>query len=391
MSLEGDGMSSTGADVKGTLQTTLRELVAIDSSSQKSNVPMVEYLEARLRAMGFHCERHGYTDEKGVPKVNLLATRGEGRPELALVGHTDCVPFDPNWTEALTLTERDDKLYGRGACDTKGFIAAALVALERVPSSELGKPVMALFTADEELGCFGAKKLVDAGVGRARYAIVGEPTSLRPIRAHKGYCLAEVEVHGKEGHSAYPEVGANAIFHAARFLRRLEDVALKVLRRERDESFEPPYTTVNVGTIEGGKAKNVIPGLCRFVVEWRPVPSQPVEQVGELLESLARELREEDEDVDVRVRVVRADRGVDTSPTSEVVRFLEEQSGHAPETVPFGTEAPQLTALGAEAVVFGPGDIRVAHRTGEFVPVPELVRCEEVLEAALRRFCGGSK
>ncbi len=382
---------SNDAGLKQELETVLRELVAVDSSSQRTNVPIIDLLEARLRAQGFACERHAYTDGAGVQKVNLLGTRGEGRPELALVGHSDCVPFDPAWTKALTLTEEDGKLYGRGACDTKGFIAAALVALSRVPAAELHKPVMALFTADEELGCVGAKKLVDAGVGRARYAIVGEPTSLRPVRANKGYCLAEVEVHGREGHSAYPDVGANAIFHAARFLRRLEDAALHVLRTDQDPAFEPPYTTVNVGTINGGKAKNVIPGLCRFVVEWRPVPSQPVEQVAELLNDLAAELREEDEDVEIRVNVLRADRGVDTSADSPVVRFLQEQSGHAPETVPFGTEAPQLTALGAEAVVFGPGDIRVAHRTGEFVPVSDLIRCEQVLEAALRHFCGGDR
>jgi acetylornithine deacetylase len=165
-------------------------------------------------------------------------------------------------------------------------------------------------------------------------------------------------------------------------------VARSELRQEQDPLFDPPFTTVNVGVIQGGKAKNIIPGSCRFVVEWRPIPRQPVEVGREIIERIAGELRREDPQVDIRIRVVRADAGVDTSPQSEVVRFIETQSGRAPEAVPFGTEAPELTELGAEAVVFGPGDIRVAHRTGEFVPVDELIRCEQILEEALRHFCG---
>jgi acetylornithine deacetylase len=374
--------------VRARLTETLRALVAIDSTSARSNRPMIDHLEPRLSALGFRCERHPYRDEAGVEKINLVASRGEGLPELALVGHSDCVPYDEGWTDALRLVEKDGKLYGRGACDTKGFIAATLVAVERVPPQELQAPQLVLFTADEEVGCYGAKQLLEQGVGRARYAIVGEPTSLRPIRANKGYCLAEVEVVGREGHSAYPDVGVNAIFHAARFLRRLEEAARGELRRDQDPLFDPPFTTINVGVIHGGKAKNIIPGSCRFVVEWRPIPKQPVDVGRDLIQRIAEELRREDPQADIRIRVVRADSGVETSPESEVVRLIEEQSGRAPESVPFGTEAPELTRLGAEAVVFGPGDIRVAHRTGEFVPVDELVRCEEILERALRHFCG---
>ena len=373
--------------VRERLGETLRGLVAIDSTSARSNRALIDLLEARLSGLGMRCERIAYVDEAGVEKTNLVAGRGSGLPALALVGHSDCVPFDEEWKDALRLVEEGGKLYGRGACDTKGFIAAALVALERVPASELLKAHLAIFTADEELGCFGAKELVDRGVGRARYAIVGEPTSLRPIRANKGYCLAEVEIVGQEGHSAYPDVGVNAIFHTGRFLGRLEKAAAQ-LREDQDPAFEPPFATINVGVIQGGKAKNIIPGQCRFFVEWRPLPRQRVEAVGELLERIAEEIRREEPRVGVGVRVMRGDGGVDTSPESEVVRFVQAEVGHAAGTVPFGTEAPQLTELGAEAVVFGPGDIRVAHRTGEFVPIDELVRCEEVLESALRHFCG---
>jgi acetylornithine deacetylase len=362
--------------------------VAIDSTSSRPNAPVVDYLEPLFRAAGFETERQRYTDGAGTQKVNLLARRGEGTPALALVGHTDCVPFDPAWTEALALTPREGKLYGRGACDTKAFIACAVEAARAVAGRPLQQALQLIFTADEEVGCVGAKKLVDAKLGGARYAIVGEPTSLRPIRAHKGYCLAEIEVFGKEGHSAYPDSGASAIFRAARLLERLERLAKEVLQPDQDPAFVPPYTTVNVGLIEGGKAKNIIPGSCRFVLEWRPIPRQPVERVPQLLETLLARLREEEPGFEARFQVTRADRGVDTSEESEVIRFLQAQTGNAPQTVAFGTEAPQLTALGAQAVVFGPGDIQVAHQTGEFVPRAELSRCAEVLKAAITQFCG---
>jgi acetylornithine deacetylase len=370
------------------LQATLAELVAIDSTSTRTNEPVIAHLAPKLAGLGFVTERHAYADEAGVAKVNLLAQRGGGRPELALVGHTDCVPYDPAWREALLLTAKDGKLFGRGACDTKAFIACALVALERVPAAALQKTVGVRFTADEELGCFGAKKLLEAGKGGARFAIVGEPTRLQPIRANKGYCLAEVEVVGKEGHSAYPESGASAIFRASRLLARLEAWAKGELREDGDPSFEPPFTTLNVGSIAGGRAKNVIPGSCRFVLEWRPIPRQSTDKVAQKLDAFIAELGREEPGFEARVRVTRLDRGVETPAAAELVAFLAREVGQEAGTVAFGTEAPQLTALGAQAVVFGPGDIRVAHQTGEFVPVDELVRCEEVLESALRHFCG---
>ncbi len=379
---------STVTDTLPALRATLAELVALDTTSSRTNVPLVDHAQAKLEAAGFSCERQRYKDDAGVEKVNLVAVKGgTGRAALALVGHTDCVPYDAAWKEALTLTEKDGRLYGRGACDTKAFIACVLHAVANVDAARLHTPLMVILTADEEIGLVGAKKLVDAGLGRARHAIVGEPTSLRPVRANKGYCLAEVEVVGKEGHSAYPDTGASAIFRAGRFLHRLEQLARTVLREEQDSAFQPPYTTVNVGLIQGGKAKNVIPGACRFTVEWRPIPGQRPEVVTELLERIRQELVKDEPAFEAKVHVLRIDRGVNTPAEAEVVRFLAEQSGKSPDTVAFGTEAPQLTALGAEAVVFGPGDIRVAHQTGEFVPVDELVRCEAILSKAIERFC----
>ncbi|MBL8950864.1 MAG: acetylornithine deacetylase [Myxococcaceae bacterium] len=368
------------------LEKLLAELVAVDSTSTLPNAPVLDVLEPRLKALGLTTERHRYRDEQGVEKANLIATNGGGHPELALVGHSDCVPYDKTWAEALTLTERDGKLYGRGSCDTKAFVACTVTALERT-KGRLSKPLLVCFTADEEVGCYGAKQLVGAGKARSRRCIIGEPTSLVPIRGNKGYCLAELEFRGKEGHSAYPESGASAIFRAARFLTRLEAYALGELRTVGDPRFEPPFTTVNTGVIAGGKAKNIIPGECRVTLEWRPIPSQPVEHVLTALKGIEAACRAEDPGFSLTVKPLRMDRGFETAAEAEVVKFLEVESGNPSSTVAFGTEGPQMTELGSVPVVFGPGDIKNAHQTGEFVPKAELHRCAEVLERALLKFC----
>lgn len=369
------------------LVTLLRELVGIDSTSTRTNLPIIEVLERRLAGLGFRCELQRYRDDAGVEKANLLARVGEGTPELSLVGHSDCVPFDAAWAEALTLTERDGKLYGRGACDTKAFIACALTAAERA-KGRLAKPFQLIFTADEELGCVGAKKLLEAKKGQTKRAIIGEPTSLRPIRANKGYCLAEIDVLGKEGHSAYPDTGASAIFRGARLLTKLERYANGELRLETRADFVPPFGTLNVGMAQGGKAKNVIAGHMKLTLEWRPLPTQPTEDVLRKVEALIAECRAEEPGFEATVRPLRLDRGFDTRSDADVVAFLAERSGRTPDTVAFGTEGPQLAGLGAIPVVFGPGDITVAHQTGEFVPVDELHRAAELLEAAVLHFCG---
>jgi acetylornithine deacetylase len=306
--------------------------------------------------------------------------------ELALVGHTDTVPYDSNWPEALSLTERDNKLFGRGACDTKAFIAAALTAVESLNLEKLTKPLALVFTADEEIGCLGAKRLAAAKPFTARYAIVGEPTSLQPMRAGKGYCLAQITVRGREAHSAYPQLGASAIFRAARLIEKIEQIA-EELKSETHPQFEPPYTTLNVGVIDGGTAKNIVPGECGFTLEWRTIPGQASDHVLQLVSNAVGELRKADADFTCEIDAARADDSFETSANSALVHFLEHASEKPSGTVAFGTEAPSMIALGAEAVVFGPGDIRVAHRTGEFVSIAELNRSVEILCAAIEKFC----
>jgi acetylornithine deacetylase len=377
--------SETHANAR--VESLLRELVAIDSTSARPNAPVIDRIEQLLTPAGFSTKRLRYVDSAGVEKQNLLAHAGpDGEGGLALVGHTDCVPFDPAWTEALTLTEREGKLYARGAADTKGFIACALASVLGADLRALKNPLWLVFTADEEIGCVGAKKLVDAGAVKPAFAIVGEPTRLRPVRAHKGYCVAEIELIGIEGHSAYPELGTSAVRAAGKLLQKLEALDAE-LRTLTDAAFSPPFTTTNVGLISGGKAKNIIAGSCKLTLEWRPVPGQRPELVAERVRAALEALVQEEPRLRYQLDANRLDVGVATPSDSPLVRFLEQESGNAVTTVSFGTEAPQLTALGASAVVFGPGDIGVAHRTGEFVPREDLSRCESILSKALARFC----
>ncbi len=366
---------------------TLAELVQIDSVSSRSNLKIIEYLESRCEKLNLVTKRFPYRDDHGVEKFNLIALSNEtAEVELALVGHTDTVPYDPHWTDATHLTERNGKLYGRGACDTKGFIAAALTAVQHVELSQLKKPLALIFTADEEIGLRGAKKLAEAKPLRVRYSIVGEPTSLKPIRAGKGYSLAEVIVRGREAHSAYPALGASAVFRAARLINRLEALAMQ-LKSDQHGAFDPPYTTLNIGLIHGGSAKNVLAGECRFTLEWRPIPSQPSDHVLSLFKTAIQEETQSDPDFQCELDASRADSGFETAPDSPLIKLLETATGFESGTVAFGTEAAQMMALGSEAVVIGPGDIREAHRTGEFVPVDELQRCAEILKQAVEKLC----
>jgi acetylornithine deacetylase len=204
-----------------------------------------------------------------------------------------------------------------------------------------------------------------------------------PVLGHKGYCLAEIRVRGVEGHSAYPETGASATLAAGRVLREIERIG-KELEREADAEFAPPFTTLNVGVIAGGKAKNVIAGACNLTLEWRPLPSQDARRALAMVEEACAALSRDR--IQIEVAVQRLDKGVAVARDAQIVQFVQNATGNPPETIPFGTELPYLVALGAEACVFGPGDIRVAHRSGEFVPLDELQKAVDILAAAIDRF-----
>jgi acetylornithine deacetylase len=349
--------------------STLKDLIEISSVSAESNLPVIRYARHRLEQSGWHCVEQPYADEHGTAKANLIATMDqEQEPALALVCHTDTVPYDsPSLVQPV---ERDGKIFGRGACDVKGFLACALEAIGTARNMAL------VLTADEEIGCIGARRFVESQILRPRYAIIGEPTSLTPIRAGKGYCLAELRCAGREAHSAFSDLGESAIGKAARVVLASEQIQ-EQLKADRDESFDPPYTTLNIGVIQGGRAKNIIPGECTMLFEWRPIPHQTVDLAIEQLSGC-------------EVKVLRRQPGFATSASSVIVTTLAELSGRAPATVSFGTEAPWIAQLGTECVVFGPGTMHVAHGKDEHVPIDELERCAAILREAIASACHAS-
>jgi len=362
------------------VERILSGLVGIPSVSSLSNVPVVNYALSFLDPARWALHRFPYTDVAGTAKLNVIAMAPDARrAELALVCHTDTVPFDPEWPEAVDPVIRGGKLYGRGSCDVKGYLACALAAISNIDVARLQRPLALVLTADEEIGCVGAKFLARKKAVRSRYTIVGEPTGLHPVRAGKGYGLAEIVVRGKEAHSAFPTKGRSAILDAGRILTRLERAAKKLAAR-KNRDFDPPYTTLNVGLIHGGSAKNIIPGECRITVEWRPVPGQdPGWAAGLIRETL--------DGFDARLDVKRIDPPFEPSKTRVLAAMAEALSGKESTTVSFGTEAAHLHTGGEETIVFGPGDMTVAHKSGEYVRVADLRRCAGYLKKIVERIC----
>jgi acetylornithine deacetylase len=357
-----------------------------------SNRPVIEYalqyLDESDRRTNLHCYRDGTATEK----VNLVAAAKHTLSEFAeltLVCHTDTVPFDSAWDEAVHPVLRDGRVYGRGSCDVKGFLACVLETVSRLDVTRLSRPLALVLTADEEVGCMGAKYLAGNGAIKSRYMIIGEPTGLAPVRAGKGYAVGEIVVHGKEAHSAFPDRGRSAIRDAARVLERLDNVARQLASRTNSD-FNPPFTTLNAGLIQGGTAKNIVPGECRITVEWRPIPGQDaawaVTIIKEELEGLTREFP----GFSAEFEVARLDPAFNPSETKHLASLFESLTNRSSTTVAFGTEAAHLASLTSEALVFGPGDMTVAHKTGEFVALEELRDCVTYLTAAIQQLCGNS-
>jgi len=390
----------------------LLNLIAIPSVSSASNRAVIEYACQWLTPNQWVIRTFPYADPNGIEKINLVAaprkllqrglpedassspygnsvatrSREEDVPsvELALVCHTDTVPYPDSWPEAVHPKVMNGRVYGRGACDVKGFLACILAAVGEPELSE--RSLAVVLTADEEIGCVGAKRLLGEKLLYARNAVVGEPTQLHPVVAGKGYALGEVVVRGKAAHSAFPQAGRSAILDAATLIDSIRKIGLRAAM-DRHDRFDPPFTTVNIGTISGGTAKNIVPAECRFLVEWRPVPGQNERWIADLIgEELARAQRE-DPGLQATFEPIRVDSGFETDPRSKLVGEIERLSGNAAVAVAFGTEAPYLKRLGAETVVFGPGDMKTAHSVEENVPIEELERCVEILKGLAHRIC----
>jgi acetylornithine deacetylase len=370
----------------------LRDLVAISTVSSQSNRELVDWLQRYFEPLGWQERVLAYIDAAGKEKLNLIVSpepleEGTVEAELAIVCHTDTVPYATTWQDAIELREDDGMLHGCGACDVKGFLACMLVAASEIDKPRLKKRLCLVFTSDEEIGCRGARFLLEEKAIRARYAVVGEPTSLIPARAGKGYCLAKIDVLGKAAHSAFPDAGNSAIFAAARLLRKIEALA-EELTKDSNESFSPPWTTLNVGEIHGGTAKNIVPSQCSILLEWRPVPSQLPSLVLDRVRSIIHDLAAEDSGFAATIEVLRMEEGFETSAESAVVQAALRQSDGEIRNISFGTEAPWMAKMGAEAVVIGPGSMLTAHSPRECVPIVELDECVDRLLKAITQLCG---
>jgi acetylornithine deacetylase len=358
----------------------LRDLVAIPTPSAVSNVSCIAYVQSFVEARGWRAKVFHHTDETGVAKANMIARPSSAQTnddiDLAFVCHTDTVPYAADWANALRLSPDGPLLRGCGACDVKGSLACFLAALDSLGKQHVRKNVALILTADEEIGCKGMERLLAATRLHIRSAIVSEPTCLCPGVAGKGYGLARVSVRGTEAHSAFPNEGVSAILLAARFIARMHEELTACLPGAGADAeralFNPPHTTVNVGKIKGGSAKNIIAGQCEFLVEWRPMPREDPRAVFTMIERLAETLKVAEPRAGIDVELYRAEAGFLPAHEGPLQQALHRIIGRAPVGISFGSEASRIARIADEVIVMGPGDMHTAHSNRESVPAAEL-------------------
>ncbi len=374
---------------------TLTKLVGAPTVSTDSNLELIFYLANRLESAGARVEV--MRDESG-EKANLWATLGpEADGGIVLSGHTDVVPVtDQDWThDPFDMVERDGRLYGRGTCDMKGFLAACLTMAPVFAERIGGRPLHFAFTHDEETGCIGAGHLVaalrDRGM-RPAMAIIGEPTEMRVIEGHKGCYEYTTEFRGREGHGSAPDRGVNAVEYAARYIARL--LALRELLKTRapeGSRFDPPHTTINVGALQGGVAHNVIASRAQLDWEMRPVVPADADFVKADLAGYARDIllpamRAVDPEADILTKVVGEIAGLEPMEMNAARDLVADLTGaNAAHTVPFGTEAGLFQSLGMDCIVCGPGSIEQAHKADEYLALDQLQACLDMLDRLSQR------
>jgi len=353
----------------------------------QSNRAVTEELADMLDGAGFHVELMPLPEAPH--KCNLLATYGRGEGGLVLAGHTDTVPYDAaSWTtDPFQLTEREGKLVGLGTADMKAFLALAVEAAQGLDARSLKAPLMVLATADEETSMDGARALVAAQRPRARHAIIGEPTDMRPVRAHKGIMMEQLEVVGRSGHSSDPALGNNAIEGMLKVIEALQSFRAELAQRQHDPSFSVPGPTLNFGRIVGGDSANRICGECALELDVRLLPGMDMDATREELVRRAREALR-GTGCELRHKSTFAGNPAHAlSAQAAIVKAAEELTGEGAQSAAFATEAPYLAALGAETLVLGPGGVGQAHRPDEFVRVERLAPMVALLQELARRFC----
>lgn len=371
-------------------QELLARLVGFDTTSRLSNLPLIDFVRDYLDGLGVQSKL--IPDASG-KKANLHAVIG-GRgdlPSFILSGHTDVVPAKAeDWTsDPFTLTERDGRLFGRGATDMKGFVASCLAVVPAIIEAKLAMPVTLALSYDEELGCLGVPSLIDeitANSSSPFLCLVGEPTGLAPVLGHKGKTALRCHVYGVEAHSAMTHRGANAIDAAARVVAKIRETADEIAARSsRDTGYYPPYTTLQTTRISGGTATNIIPNYCCFEFEVRTLPNDQAEPILASVRQFAeREIvpKLHARDIEGRIEWETAFSypGLETESSSVAAQLIARAAGKSPlEKVSYGTEAGLFHNAGIPTVVCGPGSIEQAHRPDEYLAVEQLINCDRFL------------
>ena len=379
----------------------LTRLIAFDTVSRHSNLALIEEVKAYCEQLGLTVDLT-FNDAKN--KANLFVTVPAGKNAdevnhgLVLSGHTDVVPVDgQDWTsEPFIATIRGDKLYGRGACDMKGFIACALTLLpQAVNLSNAGKlrrPLHLALSFDEEVGCLGAPLILADLKARGitpDYCIVGEPTNMAMVVAHKGIAVYRCRVHGKSAHSSLTATGVNAISYASRLIGYVDELAEEISHRsDNDALFDVPYSTLSVGTIKGGTATNIVPNLCEFTFDYRNLPHMTQDDILTPIQAKVAELNGQ-------MQARSADTGIELLQEESVPAMTDSDSAELQaliaaltgddtrHKVAYATEGGQFTNSGIPTIICGPGSIEQAHKANEYVALSEIERCDEFLQKLL--------
>lgn len=379
------------------LLDNLAKLVSFDTTSHRSNLDAIAFLRERLEAVGAEC-RLTFDDDSR--KANLYAALGPAdQPGIMLSGHTDTVPVDPSeWASGpFALTEREGRLYGRGAADMKAFIALCITLAPEFVKRGLTTPLHFSFSYDEEIGCVGVRRLIDDMAGlpvKPRLCIVGEPTGMRVVAGHKGKRSMRCHVRGRECHSALVD-GVNAIEAASQVIGRIAAIQ-KRIRNEGpfNRAYNPPFTTLQTGVISGGRALNIIPRDCDFEWEIRVLPHDDADALMEEVASYARRelepaMKAVDPGAGFTFEVMNDTLAFDLPDDDPAVKFVTALTGdNATGRVSFGTEAGLFNEAGVPTVVCGPGYITDAHRPDEFIALDQIRQCEAFMARLAERVAG---
>lgn len=371
----------------------LTQLIASPSVSctqpdwDQSNLGVINKLEGWLSNLGFTTEVIPVDGHPG--KANLIATLGSGPGGLVLSGHTDTVPFNAElWnSDPFTLTEKDNRFYGLGTCDMKGFFPIAIEAAKKFLDSTLQQPLIILATADEESSMSGARALAEAGRPKARYAVIGEPTGLRPIYMHKGMMMESVRVEGRAGHSSDPSLGANALDAMHAVLSELITFRQEMQQTHKNSAFRIAEPTLNLGCIHGGDNPNRICSRCELEYDVRPLPGM---NLNNLRDDVSKRLIPLGEKFGVQITTESLFPGIPAFANdqhSELVKSAEKLTGYTAESVAFGTEAPFLQSLGMDTIVMGPGFIDQAHQPDEYLAFDQIKPTVAILEKLIEKYC----